>query len=95
MKLALLCLLLGLAGCGRRHVATQAECEAIVDRLVAMQIRQAGFRDPVLERKRADELRPRLAAQLAACRRLSLPDSVLTCARDATSPRALAHECLR
>jgi hypothetical protein len=95
MKRALLCLLLGLPGCGRHHVATQAECEAIVDQLVAMHLRQSGFRDPVLEQKRADELRPQLAAQLAACRRLSLPDSVLTCARNATSPRELAHGCLR
>jgi hypothetical protein len=95
MKRTLLCLVLGLAACGRRHVATQAECETIVDRLVAMHLRQSGFRDPVLEQKRADEIRPQLAAQLAACRQLNLPDSVLACARNATSPRALAHECLR
>jgi hypothetical protein len=94
MRLGLLALLL-VGGCTRRHPATEADCAALVDRMVAIELRQAGFRDPVLEKARADELRPLLAPELAACRRLSLSPKALACAQKAASVRALAHDCLR
>jgi hypothetical protein len=94
MRLGVLALLL-LGGCTRRHPATDSECAALVDRMAAIELRQAGFRDPVLEKARADELRPLLAPELAACKRLALSPSTITCAQKATSARALAHDCLR
>lgn len=90
-----LLLLLLASGCQQRHPATDEECKAVLDRLVALELRQAGFRDPVLEKARADELRPLLAPELAACRRLTFTPSTLPCARKAASARALAHDCLR
>ena len=94
MKRALIVALL-LCGCSSRHQASEDECAAIIDQLVALQLRQTGFRDPVLEKARADELRPLLAPELAACRRLKFNESTVTCARKATSARDLAHDCLR
>lgn len=82
-------------GCSRRHPATDRECAALVDRMIAIELRQAGFRDPVLEKARADELRPRLAPELVACRRLAFSPSTVACAQRAASLRALAHDCLR
>jgi hypothetical protein len=94
MKRLLLSLVL-LVGCSRRHPATDGECAALVDRMIAIELRQAGFRDPVLEKARADELRPLLAPELAACKRLALSPSTVACAQKAASARALAHDCLR
>jgi hypothetical protein len=89
LSLVLLC------GCSRRHPASDAECVALVDRMIAIELRQSGFRDPVLEKARADELRPQLVPELAACKRLALSPSTVACAQKATSARALAHDCLR
>lgn len=94
MKAALLALAL-VGGCSRRHPASDAQCAALVDRMIAIELRQAGFRDLVLERARADELRPLLASELAACKRLALSPGTLACAQQAASTRALAHDCLR
>jgi hypothetical protein len=94
MKRALLVLPL-LFACSSRHPATEAECNALLDQLVALQLRQAGFRDQVLEKARADELRPLLAPELAGCRRLKLSNATVACARQAASVRDLAHDCLR
>jgi hypothetical protein len=91
----LLVLLVLLCACSRRRPATDGECAALVDCLVALELRQAGFRDPVLEKARADELRPLLAPERALCRRLTLSPSTLACARKASSARRLAHDCLR
>lgn len=94
MKHALLLLPL-LFACSGRHPATETECAALLDQVVALQLRQAGFRDQVLERARADELRPLLAPELAGCRRLQLAETTVACARKATTVRDLAHDCLR
>ncbi len=94
MRRVLLVLPLLLA-CSRRHPATATECAALLDQLVALQLRQAGFRDQILEKARADELRPLLAPELAGCRRLRLTDATVACAHKAATVRDLAHDCLR
>ncbi len=94
MKRVLLILPL-LFACSRRHPASETECTAVLDQLVALHLRQAGFRDQVLEKARAHELRPLLAPDLAACRRLRFTDATVPCARKAATVRDLAHDCLR
>ncbi len=83
------------SACAPHHPATSAECAQLVDQIVALELRQAGFRDPLLEKLRAGELRQALGPQLEACRRLTLADGALDCAHRAGSAQALAHQCLR
>lgn len=86
--------LLVLGACTPTQTATEVECAALVDRLVVLELRREGFRDPVLEARRVAELRPALAPRLEACRKLALPKGALECAARAQTPPALA-ECLQ
>ena len=93
-SLLLALVILGASACSR-HRASEAECNELVDRLVALELRQAGFRDHVLEKARGAELRKRLAANTSQCRNLELSPGVLVCAQRARTTEELAHKCLR
>ena len=82
------------AGCTEER-ATAEQCERIFDRLVALELREMGFRDPELTRRRQAELRARHRDEIHACvgRRLT-PDAV-RCVEAAESAEELNHDCLR
>jgi hypothetical protein len=90
----LVALVLG-CSCVSRRPATPRECVELVNQIVALELRQAGFRDALLEKLRANELRKELGPELSSCRRLMLTNDVLDCAHGATSSQALAHRCLQ
>ena len=87
-------MLLGAPSCSR-HQATPVECDELVDRLVALELRQAGFRDPALEKIRSADLHGKLSTELSECQRLEFPRDVLACSRQAKTTEELAHRCLR
>jgi hypothetical protein len=82
-----------LAGC-HRHVATPADCRAILDRLVEMELAESGFRDPALVPRWQDELARRFDDDLRRCRAVRVRDDLTTCLRTAQNPEQIAHRCV-
>lgn len=92
---ALLLLTLTLAaGCAPRR-ATLEECGELLDRMVALELEELGYRDPALVALRQRELRARLAEQQRQCVGRRLAPKALECARAARSTEALSHQCLK
>jgi hypothetical protein len=81
------------AGCGRP--ATSADCAAIFERIFALEFRESGFRDPVLQARKHDELVRRLAPYLDECTSARLGRSALDCVSGAQSTEEISHRCLR
>ena len=81
-------------GCNRSR-ATDQDCAKILDRIVELEVRERGFRDPaLLERKRA-EMRQVLAPELKLCEGKRLKPGALACVQQATSSEQISHACLR
>lgn len=90
----LLALLLGITACAGRP-ATQADCTALLDRLVELELAERGLHDAVLAERWKADARRRFAAELAACPGLSLPPQALSCAATAERSGQLVQRCLR
>jgi len=82
------------AGC-HRHVASPGDCRAILDRLVEMELKESGYRDPTLAPRWQQELARRFEADLRRCQALRVRDDLTGCLRVATSPEEIAHRCLK
>ncbi|MFL5308789.1 MAG: hypothetical protein ACJ8F1_26490 [Polyangia bacterium] len=83
-----------LAGC-HRHVATPADCRAILNRLVEMELAESGFRDPALVPRWQDELARRFDDDLRRCRAVRVRDDLTACLRTAQNPEQVAHRCVQ
>ena len=92
--LLLLSLLASTSGC-RGAPATEAECRAILDRIVELELGELGFRDPVLAERKKAQLGRQLADELGKCVGLPLPAGALACVRRARSTEEISHGCLR
>lgn len=79
----------------QREPATAADCRALLDRIVAIELAEQGFRDPVLTRRKQDSFARTLADELARCEGLSLPPGARECVANAGSSEVLSHTCLR
>lgn len=95
MRALLLVALAGLVASCSRHPATAADCSALFDRLFALEFREVGFRDPVLERRKHDELAAKLASDVQECRGALIRKGALDCAARAQTAAELSHQCLR
>lgn len=87
-------LALGMSGC-RRHVATEADCRAILDRLVEMELAESGFHDPALVPRWQGELARRFDDELRRCRSVRVRDDLPACLRAAQNPEQVAHQCMK
>jgi hypothetical protein len=85
---------LGVGGC-RRHVATAADCRAVLDRLVELELKESGYRDPGLAPRWQPELARRFEADLRRCQTLRVRDDLPSCLRAAQNPEEIAHRCLK
>ena len=72
-------------GCHRR-TASAADCAAVLDRLVELELNESGYRDPVL--------RARWQRDLARCRGLTVRNDLAKCLPAARSPEEITHRCL-
>lgn len=84
----------GLAACDQRK-ADEADCRAIFDRIVEVELREMGFRDPELAKRRQAELAERHRGLIAQCVGRSLPVGALECVSSADSTEEISHDCLR
>src|SRR5258706_15101556 len=81
-------------GC-QRHAASGAECAAVLDRLVELELNESGYRDPVLRARWQQDLGQRFAPEVARCRGLSVRDDLGKCLAAARSPEEITHRCLQ
>jgi hypothetical protein len=81
-------------GCHRR-VATAADCRAVLDRLVELELEESGYRDPGLAPRWQQELSRRFEADLRRCQTLRVRDDLPSCLRGARNPEEIAHRCLK
>jgi hypothetical protein len=91
---AALAALATLGGC-HRHTASAADCRAILDRLVEMELKEQGFHDPALVPRWQDELARRFDDDLRRCRAVRVGDDLGACLRVAQNPEEIAHHCVK
>ena len=90
----LLALLLLLPAC-RGEPATAADCREILDRIVALELAEQGYRDAALAQRKQEIFAQRFAAELARCEGVRLPAGARECVARAGSSEQISHKCLR
>jgi hypothetical protein len=85
--------LFALPACGRT-AATPADCAAILDRIVGLELSELGFRDPVLAARKGAELRLTLGPELRRCDGVRLREGAMDCVRRASTTEEISHTCL-
>lgn len=83
-----------IAGC-HRHRASAEDCRAVLDRLVDLELKESGYRDPALAPRWQRELAGRFEADLRRCQTLRVYDGLSRCLRAAENPEEIAHRCLK
>jgi hypothetical protein len=94
LSLAALAGFLTVGGC-HRHAASAADCRAILDRLVEMELKEQGFRDPALVPRWQEELARRFDDDLRRCRAVHVGDDLGVCLQGAQNPEEIAHHCVK
>ncbi|MBK9753693.1 MAG: hypothetical protein IPO88_09340 [Nannocystis sp.] len=90
----LLAPLLLFAAC-RGEPATAADCREILDRIVALELAEQGYRDPALTQRKQEAFAQRYAAEMTRCEGVRLPAGARECVARAGSSEQISHECLR
>ena len=93
-RLAIALCLIAAPGCSRGRASAE-DCREIFDRIVELELRERGFRDPALTARKRRELGRRLAGELDACVGRPLDPGALPCLRSATTNEEITHRCLR
>jgi len=88
-----LVLLLAATGCNR-HPASPGECEAILNRLIELELSDSGYRDPVLRARWQQDLGRRFAPELDRCHGREVPSSLGACLTRAHHSEEIVHQCL-
>lgn len=83
-----------LAAC-RGEPATAEDCRYILDRIVALELAEQGYRDEALTGRKQEAFAQRYAAELARCEGVRLPAGARECVAAAASSEQISHECLR
>lgn len=78
-----------------REAATEQQCHAIFDRIVAIELEEMGFRDAALAARRTTELRARYQSAIRGCVGHDISANALTCVATAKTTEELSHKCLR
>ncbi|MEZ4287209.1 MAG: hypothetical protein R3A47_03490 [Polyangiales bacterium] len=85
---------LTLFGCSDSTLrATATDCRILFDRLVELELREAGFNDPALTKIRQSEFASRFREHIDSCVGRPISRTALDCARTAKTSEALSHEC--
>jgi hypothetical protein len=85
--------LLVVPACGRR-AATAADCRALLDRMIDVDLDESGFRDPVLRARSRENLGRRFALDLERCKGLMVPGNLQVCLATAQTTEEVVHRCL-
>lgn len=79
----------------QRHTANQADCLAILHRLVELELTESGFRDRKVRDRWTDEISRKFSADLSRCQGRRVPDDLAACLNRARTQEEIAHGCLR
>jgi hypothetical protein len=77
-----------------RHPANADDCEAILHRLVEIELSESGYQDPVLHARWQQDVVRRFALDLDRCRGRKVPNSLRACLTKASNSEEIAHGCL-
>jgi len=87
-------LVIAVVACGcNRHPASSGECEAVLQRLVELELNESGYRDTVLRARWQQDLARRFAPDLDRCRGREVPSSLRACLTKARHSEEIAHHC--
>ena len=80
-------------GCRR---ATEQDCERIIDRIVELELKDQGIKDPQLIEQRKSETRKKKREELlAGCVGKRISESALACIDKAQTADEITEKCLR
>jgi hypothetical protein len=88
---ALLCLFL--LACAPER-ATRADCERILERIVDIELKERGYKDPMLQTIKRTTFKRRLDRDLESCVGRKLRKNAMRCVEQASTIEALTHQCL-
>ena len=75
--------------------ATPDDCDAILTRIIELEIREQGYRDPALVERKQTQLRHAFADEIGRCVGRRLPQGAMECITTASSAEQVSHRCLR
>ena len=75
--------------------ATYEQCRTIFDHLVALELTEMGFEDPILTQQRQLESAYRYRKDIESCVGRQIPPDALECVLSAKSAEDVSHHCLR
>jgi hypothetical protein len=75
--------------------AQREDCQVIFERIVEIELREMGLRDPELTKRKQADLARRYADVIGECEGRALPPGALDCLRRARSTEELSHVCLK
>jgi hypothetical protein len=87
-------ILIGATTSCHQRVATAEDCRAVLDRLVELELKESGYRDPGLRARWQEDLGHRFAPDLERCRGLPIRGDLGKCLAEARSPEEITHRCL-
>jgi hypothetical protein len=90
----LTCLLLVLTAACRSRRATPEDCLRIFDRMVDLELKELGYRDPALSELKRQQLGRSLASEINQCEGGRLSPSALSCVEGARTAEEISHQCL-
>jgi hypothetical protein len=70
------------------------DCQALLDRLIDVELSESGYRDPVLRTRTRENLGRRFSADLDRCKGLMVPGGILACLAKARTSEDIVHRCL-
>jgi hypothetical protein len=81
-------------GC-RSPRASPEDCARIFDRMVDVELKELGYRDPILAQLKRKQLKQRFAAEIGKCVGGKLSPHGLSCIESAQTTEQISHVCLR
>ena len=81
-------------GCRSRR-ASPEDCDRIFDRMVDVELKELGYRDPALSELKRNQLKQRFAAEIGKCVGGKLSSKGLSCIETAQTTEQISHLCLR
>jgi hypothetical protein len=82
--------------CGHPTQRTTTEiCNRVLDKIVDIELREQGFKDPALLETYQKNMREKLQPEMNQCINRKVRTDVLQCLEKAQTAEAVSHRCLR
>jgi hypothetical protein len=95
MLVSTVCMAVGLLSACQKKLATEEDCQVILDRIIEIEAQKKGFHDLAFVSLKKADFKVRLAKDLNGCIGLSIGQDFASCLRDVSSSEQLSEQCLR